>query len=96
MELDQTYSVLRDKYGGKLIDVIGHTDTDPIKKSPWKDNWELSMQRALSVLRYLTKKGIADDKIRAVGRGESQPIASNNTVSGKARNRRVEIVVHIR
>jgi len=95
-ELDHIHSVLRDKYSGKQIDVVGHTDTDPIKKSKWKDNWELSAQRALSVLRYLVKRGILEDKIQAVGCGQSQPIASNSTASGKARNRRVEIVVHLR
>jgi len=95
-ELDHIRSVLRDKYPGKQIDVVGHTDTDPIKKSKWKDNWELSAQRALSVLRYLVKRGISEKDIQAVGCGESQPIASNSTTSGKARNRRVEIVVHMR
>jgi len=95
-ELDHIYSVLREKYAGKQIDVIGHTDSDPIKKSPWKDNWELSAQRALTVLRYLVKRGIPEDQIRAIGRGASQPIASNSTASGKAKNRRVEIVVHMR
>ncbi len=95
-ELDHIRSVLRDKYPGKQVDVVGHTDTDPIKKSKWKDNWELSAQRALSVLRYLVKRGIPQEKIQAVGCGESQPVASNSTASGKAKNRRVEIVVHIR
>ena len=95
-ELDHIYSVIRDKYSGKQIDVVGHTDTDPIKKSKWKDNWELSAQRALSVVRYLVKKGISKDKIKASGRGESQPVASNSSSSGKARNRRVEIVVNMR
>jgi chemotaxis protein MotB len=95
-ELDHIYSVIRDKYSGKQIDVVGHTDTDPIKKSKWKDNWELSAQRALSVVRYLVKKGISPDQIKASGRGQSQPIASNSTSSGKARNRRVEIVVNMR
>ncbi len=96
VELNHIHSVLRDKYAGKQVDVVGHTDKDPIKKSKWKDNWELSAQRALSVLRYLVKRGIPEDKIQAAGRGESQPIASNSTASGKARNRRVEIVVHMR
>lgn len=94
--LDHILSVLNQKYAGRYIDVVGHTDTDPIKKSPWKDNWELSAQRALSVTRYLTERGIAADKIRAVGCGEARPVASNATASGKAKNRRVEIVVHIR
>ncbi len=95
-ELDHIRSVLRDKYPGKQIDVAGHTDTDPIKKSKWKDNWELSAQRALSVLRYLVKRGISEKEIQAVGCGQSQPVASNSTASGKAKNRRVEIVVHLR
>jgi len=95
-ELDHIYSVLREKYAGKPIDVVGHTDTDPIRKSKWKDNWELSAQRALTVARYLIKQGIAEEKIRAVGCGESRPIASNASASGKAKNRRVEIIVNIR
>ncbi len=95
-ELDHIVSVLQERYSGRLVDVVGHTDSDPIKKSKWKDNWELSTQRALTVVRYLTTRGIAEEKIRAVGRGSSQPIASNATASGKSRNRRVEIVVHMR
>ena len=97
-ELDHIRSVLREKYNGKKIDVVGHTDTDPIRKTKdkWKDNWELSAERALTVTRYLIGRGIAEDNIRAVGCGESRPIAPNSTTSGKAKNRRVEIVVHIR
>jgi chemotaxis protein MotB len=96
VELNHIGSVLEQNYGGRLIDVVGHTDSDPIKKSKWKDNWELSAQRALSVVRYLIGRGFPKDRIRAVGRGETQPIASNATASGKARNRRVEVVVHMR
>ena len=96
VELDHIKSVLQSKYPSKRIDVVGHTDADPIKKSKWKDNWELSAQRALAVVRYLLKRGIDKDKIRAVGCGASQPIASNSTASGKAKNRRVEIVVHMK
>jgi chemotaxis protein MotB len=95
-ELNHILSVLQSKYPNRPIDVVGHTDSDPIKKSKWNDNWELSAQRALSVLRYLVKGGITEDKIRAVGRGASVPIASNANASGKAKNRRVEIVVHMR
>ena len=95
-ELDHIESVLRSKYSGRQIDVVGHTDTDPIKKSPWKDNWELSAQRALSVVRYLVKRGIQPDEIRSIGCGEAQPVADNSSAAGKAKNRRVEIVVHMR
>ena len=97
-ELNHIESVLQSRYPGRQIDVVGHTDSDPIKvtKKMWKDNLELSSQRALSVVRYLIKRGIPDDKIRTVGCGAARPIVSNATPSGKAKNRRVEIVVYMR
>ncbi len=95
-ELDNIASVIQSKYASSIVDVIGHTDSDPIKKSQWKDNWELSSQRSLSVVRYLSQHGIPSTQLRAVGRGDTQPIASNSTESGKAKNRRVEVVVHLR
>lgn len=95
-ELDHIKSVLSERYGNMDIDVVGHTDSDPIKKSKWKDNWQLSSERALTVLRYLTSRGIRDEKIRAVASGASKPVASNDTSAGKSSNRRVEIVVYTR
>jgi chemotaxis protein MotB len=95
-ELDHIQSVLKQNYPDKQIDIVGHTDSDPIKKSKWKDNWELSAQRSLSVARYLIAHGIAEDKVRAAGCGEARPIADNSSASGKAKNRRVEIVVRMR
>lgn len=97
-ELNDIYSVLRQRYSGKQVDVVGHTDTDPIRKTKnqWKDNWDLSAGRALTVLRYLVDHGVPADHIRAVACGESRPVASNASSSGKAKNRRVEIVVHMR
>jgi chemotaxis protein MotB len=94
-ELDHIYSVLKAKYPGRHIEVAGHTDSDPIKKSSWKDNLELSSQRAMAVARYLMQKGVAENKISASGYGEGKPIASNSTAAGKQKNRRVEIVVHM-
>ena len=95
-ELDHILSVLKQKYPSKEVDIVGHTDTDPIQKSPWKDNWELSAQRALSVARYLIQRGIPERQVRASGCGPARPVASNSTSAGKARNRRVEIVVNVR
>lgn len=95
-ELDTISSVLSSQYPGRNIDVVGHTDTDPIKRSGWKDNWELSAERALSVVRYLVKKGIPSSRVRACGCGSARPVAPNSNASGKARNRRVEIVVYIK
>lgn len=95
-DLDHIVGVIKSKYQGRLIDVVGHTDSDPIKKSKWKDNWQLSSERALAVLRYLNSKGINAEMICGVACGESRPIASNSTSSGKSQNRRVEIVVHMK
>ena len=97
-DLDHIYSVLRERYSGKQVDIVGHTDTDPIRKTKnlWKDNWDLSAGRALTVVRYLVDKGVSSKSIRGVACGQSRPIASNATSAGKAKNRRVEIVVHMR
>jgi len=95
-ELDHILSVLKQKYSGKEVDVVGHTDTDPIQKSAWKDNLELSAQRALSVTRYLIQHGIPEGQVRAAGCGPARPIAPNTTAAGKSKNRRVEIVVNMR
>jgi chemotaxis protein MotB len=95
-ELDHIASVLKSKYSGKQIDVVGNTDNDPIKKSKWKDNWELSSERALTVVRYLGGKGVTEGTLKASGCGEYRPVSPNTTSAGRAKNRRVEIVVHTR
>ena len=75
------------------IGIEGHTDNQPIAKSGWKDNWELSLARARSVLTTLVAHGVAPNRIAATGYGEYRPISSNDTAKGRAKNRRVEIVV---
>jgi len=95
-ELNHIESVLESKYPGKHIDVVGHTDSDRIRKSGWKDNWELSAERALAVTRYLIKRGVPEDQIRAVGCGAARPVVPNTSRTNKAKNRRVEIVVYMR
>ena len=95
-ELNHIESVLESKYPGKHIDVVGHTDSDRIKVSGWDDNWELSAERALAVTRYLIKRGVPNDQIRAVGCGAARPVEPNTSSANKAKNRRVEIVVYMR
>lgn len=97
-KLTSIYSTLKQKYAGKNIEVVGHTDTDPINKTKdlWKDNWELSAQRALTVTRYLVSKGLPEKQIEAVACGEARPVVSNTSDANKAKNRRVEVVVHMR
>ena len=85
--------VLKSDYAGNTIRIEGYTDSDPIRKSKWKDNKELSAQRALAVERYLAEQGVSDDRMYSAGFGEADPRASNASAQGKAQNRRVEIVV---
>ena len=91
--LDKVIRILKEEVPANKIGIEGHTDNEPIKHSRWKSNWELSSQRALSVLHYLEKKNISPKRLSAIGYGEYQPIASNDLVEGKQLNRRVEIVI---
>jgi outer membrane protein OmpA-like peptidoglycan-associated protein len=72
------------------IDVQGHTDN--VGDAAY--NMELSQKRANAVRQYLINKGIAPDRVSAKGYGETKPVASNDTPEGKAKNRRVELVLH--
>lgn len=78
------------------IDILieGHTDTQPIKTVQFKDNWDLSVVRATSVVRILTKEyGVNPLQIVPSGRGEYMPVDNNDTAAGRARNRRTEIIM---
>ena len=75
------------------ITVEGHTDNQPIKNSLYKDNWDLSTARANTVVRCLSDNGLPQKRLTASGRGEHSPIASNATESGRAQNRRTEIIL---
>jgi len=86
---------IRKDYPNARIEVRGHTDNVPIRYSPYKSNWELSMARALAVVHYLIEsEGFRADQLTAVGCGETRPVASNSTAAGRRRNRRAEIVVY--
>ncbi|MFO0873316.1 MAG: OmpA family protein [Phycisphaerales bacterium] len=85
--LDKIASVLNSKYGGRRIAVEGHTDTDPIKKSGFKNNFELGYARAYAVREYLISKGVPGDKINVASWGPNDPRPT------KAQSRRVEVVV---
>jgi chemotaxis protein MotB len=75
------------------LEVTGHTDVTPISNSAFASNWELSAVRATSVVRLLADSGIAPARLSAIGREASQPIAPNDTAEGRARNRRVELMI---
>jgi chemotaxis protein MotB len=78
------------------LSVEGHTDNTPIHTAQFPSNWELSTLRATTVTRYFIEHGIAVDRLRAIGYADTQPIADNSTDEGRARNRRVSLVVHMR
>jgi chemotaxis protein MotB len=75
------------------IRVEGHTDNVPISSDEFPSNWELSTARALSVVKYFQRSGLAPERLAAVGFGEFRPIAPNDSETGRRENRRVEILV---
>ncbi len=87
-ELDRLARLLKENYQLK-IELRGHTD----EVGSEADNRELSRRRAEAVRDYLIGKGIAEDRLKAVGFGESRPIADNDTEEGRRLNRRTEFVV---
>jgi len=91
--LDKIAVVLNETVPDRDIGVEGHTDTVPIKHSGWKSNWELSSARATNVLHYMIGKGVQPNRLSAIGYGEFKPIDANDTKAGRARNRRVEIII---
>lgn len=90
--LQRMAKVLSD--AGYDITVEGHTDSVPVRRNArYPSNWELSSARAGSVVRYLQANGIAKGHLKAVGYADARPIADNRSADGRARNRRVELVV---
>jgi type VI secretion system protein ImpK len=76
------------------VDVIGHSDNIPIRTLRFPSNWELSKARAESVARLLAAR-IGPARVRYDGRGDSEPVTPNDTPQGRAKNRRVEITLHV-
>ncbi|HIE25926.1 TPA: chemotaxis protein MotB [Candidatus Poribacteria bacterium] len=95
--LDKISRLLLNKYPDRQIRVEGHTDNVPIigaLQSRFPTNWELSAARAIAAVRYLQEKnGVDPTRLAAVGFGQYHPIDTNDTSEGKARNRRIEIVL---
>lgn len=81
------------KAPGTTIRVEGHTDATPIATARYPSNWELSAARATAVLGQLTAQGIAPARLSVAGYASEKPLADNNTLEGRALNRRVDLVV---
>lgn len=93
--LNKVVAVIKDRYPGHDVRVVGHTDDQQISRSKnaWNDNWDLSAGRAREVLLYLAARGISEKKLGLAGYGQQRPVAPNSSADNRQKNRRVEIVV---
>ncbi|GAA3945353.1 flagellar motor protein MotB [Allohahella marinimesophila] len=90
--IDNMVNILKEYKGG--IAVEGHTDNIPIRTARFRSNWDLSAARALEVAHALFESGdIGQDRFTVTGAADTNPLMSNDTPEGRARNRRVEIIV---
>jgi chemotaxis protein MotB len=83
-------------YDDKAIRVVGHTDNVPIAgalQKVYASNWELSVARATTVVRFLQESGIEPERLIATGRAEYAPVAENESPEGRQKNRRIEITL---
>jgi chemotaxis protein MotB len=80
-------------FRGRAFQVAGHTDNVPIQTARFASNWELSTARAVEVVKLLLTQGVPPQALSAAGYGEFDPIASNDSPDGKAKNRRIEITL---
>ena len=76
-----------------VLQVSGHTDNLPINTPRFRDNWDLSTERAISVVRYLVLSGIDPNRLSATGFGQFQPIDTGTEPEALARNRRIEFKI---
>jgi len=92
--IEQLGSVLADNPEIAVL-IEGHTDNDPFSSGgPIENNWDLSTKRATSIVQILSENALINpESLTAAGRGEYAPIASNDTKEGKAKNRRIEVVL---
>jgi outer membrane protein OmpA-like peptidoglycan-associated protein len=79
-----------DKYPNTDLLIVGHTDS----QGPDSYNWDLSERRARSAADYLATQGVVRTRLRTAGRGETEPIATNDTDTGQQQNRRVEVAIY--
>ena len=75
------------------IQVEGYSDNTPIRSIQYPSNWELSSARSSSVVRLFVENGVAAEHMVAIGYGENKPVDSNDTAEGRARNRRVTVMI---
>lgn len=82
------------RYDGEVW-VEGHSDSQTISTDEFSSNWALSSARAIAIVEALEAAGVDAERLRAVGLAATRPLESNATAEGRARNRRVEVVIHV-
>lgn len=82
------------RYDGEVW-VEGHSDSQTINTDEFSSNWALSSARAIAIVEALEAEGVDAERLRAVGLAATKPLESNATAEGRARNRRVEVVIHV-
>jgi chemotaxis protein MotB len=76
-----------------VLQVEGHTDDIPVRAGRFADNWDLSTERALSVVRFLAEQGLPANRLAATGYGEFQPLDPGKNDNSRQRNRRIELKI---
>jgi chemotaxis protein MotB len=80
--------------GAYPLEIVGHTDNRPAEEKGYKSNWALSTLMAIQVLRYMVEKGrVFPGRVAAYGRGDQNPMTSNDTRKSRAQNRRIDILL---
>ena len=92
--LRRVAKVLKETDGIDRIRVDGHTDSDPIRRSGFRSNEHLSLERAKKVRLFLVKLGLPEEMLSVKGYGASNPVAPNDSTRNKAKNRRVELIIN--
>ena len=92
--LQQLAKAIKDQKDIQIM-IEGHTDNVPIsnKSQYMQDNWDLSVMRATSITKILTKAGVSANQVTAAGKGEYSPLAANDNAQNKQKNRRTEIII---
>lgn len=91
-KLNMAVKSIMESHSDTMVTVIGHTDGKPVLSGRYRSNWHLSQARADAAVKYLKTQGVAN-KIEAIGRAHTDPIASVRSRAGSAKNRRVEVFI---
>ena len=92
-QLNALANVIQQQNEVFAVRVDGHTDSDPITRSKWADNWQLSCERARAVLKALVNAGVPEERMFLAGFGMQNPRVPNDSAGNKQQNRRVELLL---